>query len=284
MASARSLVLTAGGKTQEAKDADIQLVSGTVQSSTGVALTINSATTNLSIQVGGTSYLTVSSAAVAVANGSKFSGDGSLLTSLTAANLNGVVSVSNGGTGQSTLAAHGPLLGNVTSGISAAGPGTAGQVFTSLGPGADPAMLDPITSVSGISTLGATYTISTDNGAYEDTGLSVTLPSAGTYLVWYRVRSNVVAVTTAGAFIRLEMFNATDSVAVANSVSLGAYGSTVGPSYYGNNTVFRYITVAASKTIHLYANTVAPGSTSTRLIYSDTNGYTDMGYIKVNYV
>ena len=53
-----------------------------------------------------------------------------------------------------------------------------------------------ITSVNGEATLGATYTISTNNGAYEDTGLSVTLPSSGTFLVWYQVRSNINATTT----------------------------------------------------------------------------------------
>lgn len=63
MANARSLVLTAGGKTQEAADADVQLVSGTVQNGTG-SLTINAAATSTVIKVAGATVLTVAAALI----------------------------------------------------------------------------------------------------------------------------------------------------------------------------------------------------------------------------
>jgi len=138
-----------------------------------------------------------------------------------------------------------------------------------------------ITATAATSTLGSTFTIGADNAAYATTGLSVTLPSAGTYLVWYAARTNINATTTPGAYILLEMFNTTDGAAVANSEAIGAYGTTISAAYYGNATVPMVITVAASKTIALYAKVIAPSSTSTRTVNSDANGRTSMGYVKL---
>lgn len=48
------------------------------------------------------------------------------------------VSVANGGTGDTTLAAHGVLIGEGTSAVAVTGAGTSGQVLTSNGASADP--------------------------------------------------------------------------------------------------------------------------------------------------
>jgi hypothetical protein len=48
------------------------------------------------------------------------------------------LTVPGGGTGQTTLTAHGVLIGEGASAIAATSPGTAGQVLTSNGAGADP--------------------------------------------------------------------------------------------------------------------------------------------------
>ncbi|TXH11816.1 MAG: hypothetical protein E6R03_13925 [Hyphomicrobiaceae bacterium] len=139
-----------------------------------------------------------------------------------------------------------------------------------------------ITSSAGISVLGSTYTITADNGAYEDTGLSVTLPSAGTYVIWYTARTNVVAAGAAGAFIEVELYNSTDGSALANSEEIGAYASTVTASYYGTPHLTTTASVVASKVIKLYAKSVAPSSTTTRTVNSDTNGRTNLGYMKIS--
>lgn len=87
MATARSLVFTAGGLTQEAKDADTQLVSAILGNNSG-SFTLNAAGTSLLLKVGGTTYLTVSSAAITAASGTVFSGDGSDLTNISNSSLN----------------------------------------------------------------------------------------------------------------------------------------------------------------------------------------------------
>ncbi len=53
------------------------------------------------------------------------------------------VAVADGGTGRSTLAAHGVLIGAATAGVNVTSPGTAGQVLTSQGALADPIFATP---------------------------------------------------------------------------------------------------------------------------------------------
>ena len=54
----------------------------------------------------------------------------------------GTVGVANGGTGATTLAAHGPLIGNGTGAVTVGSPGSAGQVWTSNGASDDPTFQD----------------------------------------------------------------------------------------------------------------------------------------------
>lgn len=173
--------------------------------------------------------------------------------------------------------AHGNQLGG-TLHANAVAAGAAGFMT-----GADKTKVDLIpTPSAGIQVLGATYTISGDNGAYEDTGLAITLPDAGAYIVWYTARTNISAAITPGAFILVELYNSTDGVALANSEEIGAYASVVSASYYGVPTMITSIVVAASKVIKLYAKTVAPATTIIRTVNSDTNGRTNIGYLKIS--
>ena len=89
MATARSGVFTAAGKSQEAKDADTQIVSGVIQNGSG-SLTINSAATSVIIKVGGNAVLTIASSLISAAQplsmgGNKITGLGSPTASSTEA-------------------------------------------------------------------------------------------------------------------------------------------------------------------------------------------------------
>lgn len=57
---------------------------------------------------------------------------------VTATHLSSALPVNQGGTGDLTLAAHGTLIGAGTGAVAVGSPGTAGQVWTSNGPSADP--------------------------------------------------------------------------------------------------------------------------------------------------
>ena len=68
--------------------------------------------------------------------------------------ITGILPVGNGGTGDTSFTNHGVLLGQVASAIVATSAGTANQIFTSNGAGADP------TFKSAIIVTGATITTS----------------------------------------------------------------------------------------------------------------------------
>ncbi len=120
MAALRALVFTAGGKTQEAKDADSIIVSAILQSGAGQTLSVSASATQLSLQVANTSYLTITSAAVAVANGAVFSGSGASLNNIPAGTaLTGQVPVANGGTGVATASANTFFAGPTSGGAAA---------------------------------------------------------------------------------------------------------------------------------------------------------------------
>lgn len=388
MAIARSLVFTAAGADQEAKDADTQVTSGTIANASG-SLTVNAAATSLIVQIGSVTKLTVSATAVTVGAGVAFTGDGSGLTALNGANItagtiaetaldtatqyklspsgvsngrifydngtrvtalpfvanailvtngttlsyvntlpatsggtgiasfttagellysnsttglstllagtsgyllkcNGTaapswldkVPVANGGTGAATLTVHGVLLGNTTSAVNVSSAGTAGQVFTSGGAGADGAYADTITATSSESVLGSGFAITGGDGVFQDTGLSVTLPSAGTYIVSAEVRGDLL-LASGGAYIRAYFYNSTDAAIVANTTTVCTYAGVAGQYFFATTPMSIRITVAAGKTIKLYASQNGVASYTVCNISSDTTGYTRMRYVKI---
>lgn len=88
----------------------------------------------------------------------------------------GVLTVPNGGTGDSTLTAHGVLLGEGTSAIAASAAGTAGQAFVSGGASTDGAY--GVTGVNGGGTGVATIAgLTYGNGTSAFTGIVPTVTS-----------------------------------------------------------------------------------------------------------
>lgn len=66
------------------------------------------------------------------------------------------IPVADGGTGVSTLAIHGVLVGNAASAVNVTTPGTAGQVLTSNGASADPTFQAPVSGPAAAGTLTGT--------------------------------------------------------------------------------------------------------------------------------
>lgn len=119
MASLRGLVLTAGGRTQEAINGDTFVVSNILQNGSGT-FSITAQATQLNLQVGGTSYVTITSSAISAANGSVFTGSGAGLNSIPAGTaLTGQVPVANGGTGVATASANTFFAGPTSGGAAA---------------------------------------------------------------------------------------------------------------------------------------------------------------------
>lgn len=120
-----------------------------VPSSTQPAFSDISGTASLTTQVtgalpignGGTGQTTASAALLALVPAQSVGNLGQALVSSGNAGVSptwGVLNAAGGGTGLSTLTAHGVLIGNGTSAINVTSAGTATQVLTSNGPSADP--------------------------------------------------------------------------------------------------------------------------------------------------
>jgi hypothetical protein len=198
-----------------------------------------------------------------------------------ASQLSGQVAVANGGTGAASLTAHGVVVGNGTSPVSVTGAGTAGQVLTSNGPSADPTFQAPVTATQGSAYLSSTpFNVTSTSG--EDIGLSISLPSAGTYLVQAELRQAVAVSASPSGFIASRFRNTTDSTDIANSERLGIVAPTTGVGYTGTTIMTEVITVAASKTIAVFSLRGAGPTYTTSQILSDTSGRSRIGYVKLS--
>lgn len=166
------------------------------------------------------------------------------------AGVTGTLLVGNGGTGQTTLAVHGLLVGNAASAINSLATGTAGQFLTSGGAGADPTW----TTATFPSTAGAAGTILRSDGtnwvASSDTWPNTT--AAGAVLV--SATADTVSATVTPIL----------GVAGVTAGSLGLSGATSG--------VVTINTAAAAGTWSLTLPT--SGGASGYLLQTDGSGVT----------
>lgn len=143
--------------------------------------------------------------------------------------------------------------------------------------------LDAIGLPNGSAVLGSAFSITGTTGTYQDTGLSVTLSEAGTYRVTCDVRAQLQGNAGTEWFLQAKFYNSTDAADVANSERMLVRVKTT--AYIEvTMTITTLITVAASKTIKLYAARSGAGSPSWSIsnIASDGAGRTSVVYNKID--
>lgn len=139
------------------------------------------------------------------------------------------------------------------------------------------------------SVLGSSFSITAARGTYQDTGLTVTLPAAGTYLVSAQVRGQIVSGSLASGqanFIVAKLFNTTDSADVANSELMISYVANQAVAAQTFNiqataTLSMIVTVSASKAINLYAKGDGDVNFATATVASSGAGRTILGYVRI---
>jgi hypothetical protein len=131
-------------------------------------------------------------------------------------------------------------------------------------------------------TQGTTHSITSSNGTFEDTGLSVTLPSAGTYLLLATVHGVVNFSAGSAGLITARLRNSTDSADLNGSDTLVVCGTATSQGFQGSGTIVAFFTCAASKTIKLYAKRDLATTWTTSNVASDSNGDTYLGYVKLS--
>lgn len=202
--------------------------------------------------------------------------------SIAASQLTGQASVANGGTGASTLTQYGVVVGNGASAVSVTAAGTAKHVLTGNG-SANPTFQALPTATSGTSVLSSAFNLSSSSGTYEDIGLSVTLPSAGTYWVSYTLFGQIQIATGTDGYFNAKLYNSTDAADVANSTVIFCYQRLAeNINALESVTMSMPITVADSKIIKVYVSRNNGTTYSYSAVESNSTGYSSISYFKLS--
>ena len=108
------------------------------------------------------------------------------------------------------------------------------------------------------------------------TGATVTLPSAGTYRIFYSIRASV---DTSGKFVTAQLFNATAASAIANTEAIVLFESAGGAANrQATSSMEAFITVTVATVINLQAKgNNASGCTA----LNDPNGRTVINFSRI---
>jgi hypothetical protein len=184
----------------------------TLAAAGGVTITFP-ATTGTVITSGDSGTVTNSMLAGSIASSKLIGTDIDTLGTITTGTWNGsTLGAAYGGTGATTLTSHGVVIGNGTSAVNTTSAGTAGQVLTSNGAGADPTFQTPSSPPSSPMTLlkanSGTYT-STSAGNIDTISLSG-LTSLDSIMIYYTVS----AAGSSGG--EVTVYNSTDGVTLGS--------------------------------------------------------------------
>ena len=134
------------------------------------------------------------------------------------------------------------------------------------------------TATSGSSALGSDFTFTSTS--YGDSGLSVALPAAGTYLIVATLSFRCQVSAGQGA-IDCQLYNVTDTAAVAGSDRRAAAATGQDLANWSSSEAVWLVTVAASKTIRLEAKRVTLSS-PTWVTSVLVGTYTLLHYVKLS--
>jgi hypothetical protein len=130
----------------------------------------------------------------------------------------------------------------------------------------------------GLSALGSDFAMSgaTANGVFVDTGLSVSLPAAGDYLLLASVRGLVGESTGSGAILVGKLRNTTTAADVADSTCV-IVNTGVAGTYDDTCPIMVFLTTAGAETVKLYVESLTGVTYTTRTI----SGLSTLAYLKV---
>lgn len=132
----------------------------------------------------------------------------------------------------------------------------------------------------GLSVLSSTFNLTGSAGVFEDTGLSVTLPAAGTYEIFGNIRGVVRGNAGTVWWISVKLYNSTDGADVADSARMVVAVYTTNTYFQGTTPLDIQVTVNGPKVIKLYAcrNGNSSPTWLNSGIYVGDEGKTVLGY------
>jgi hypothetical protein len=140
------------------------------------------------------------------------------------------------------------------------------------------------TALNSESVLGSTFNVPNPINTFTDSGLSITLPGAGTYLVYGSVRAAIRLATGSDGAIITSLQNVTDSVGITNSERTIVFVSQTGVDFQLSCGFAQIVSVTGSKQINLYVqkSSLSSGTFTTATLQSDSSGRTNLGYVKLS--
>lgn len=134
---------------------------------------------------------------------------------------------------------------------------------------------------SGQSVLASSFGLTAD-ATFEDTGLSVALPTAGKYQINYNARGLITVSGVTVGYITARLYDATAAAAIASSERLVIAIPTSSTSQHQSQSAFSHnVFVTQAITLKLYAKRDSAGGTpswSQSDVGSDAAGWTAMSY------
>lgn len=134
------------------------------------------------------------------------------------------------------------------------------------------------TGVNGENVLGSNFTLNATTGTYQDTGVAVTLPSAGTYLLFLTARALVGYTAGTFGYVYAKLYNSTAAADVSGSNFTAVISYVINTTLDQTKSIPVLATVTGADTIKLYASRNFDGTLATSLIATDI---TKITYIKL---
>ena len=188
----------------------------------------------------------------------------------------GTLAETGGGTNQTTYTTGDVLYASAANTLAKLAVGSAAHVLT-VASGV-PSWAAVPTATTGGAALGSDFTFTSTS--YGDSGLSIALPAAGTYLILGTFSFRCQVSAGQGA-IDVQLYNTTDSAAVASSDRRAGACTGQDLANWSSSAAVWVVTVAASKTIRLEAKRVALSS-PTWVASVLVGTYTLLHYVKLS--
>lgn len=134
------------------------------------------------------------------------------------------------------------------------------------------------TNTYGEASLASNFTPSAANDVYQDTGLSITLPSAGTYLILAMVRGLIAFSSGSTAFLQYKLYNSTLGADVVGTDTVGVVARTINLIHDEETPIHKILTVTGSSVIKLYVFREFAGTVSFNSVATQT---TKLTYVKI---
>lgn len=137
----------------------------------------------------------------------------------------------------------------------------------------------PPTATQG-QTVATAFSITAAAGTAQATGITISLPAAGTYLITGRIRGNLQLSAAANGNIVSQLRDNTAAALIANTETLVVFGTANGVLYQACASLTHIVTVTVASTIEIYAT--RNGTTfTTSDVGSNANGRTVLDYVRL---